>query len=375
MASISPLRAVVPAIAQISNPYEFFSAAKKKFTQYLEDGYYAQTGAESLFIYRVQRAHRSHTGVLACANVLDYIEGNIKKHENTLTAKEDKMLGLFYERNAMIKPILLTYPNAMEIDALINRLTIALPPSFTIPFGDETHVFWQITDPATLHHLVVLFQNHVPTTYICDGHHRAASSERMYKEMKESGQLTSPTDPYNFMLAAYFPVSEIEVHNYNRYVVSLPLPMEEFFQQMGEVFYITPQKGQSSPTALHQIGMYAQKRWYKLEFKETVLPNIKKSSIKERLDVELLNQLVLKGLLGVQDVREDHNIQYLEAPEGLAGIENKVNANGLDSVGFAMYPVALEDLMAIANADGTMPPKSTWIEPRMRNGFVVQIYE
>jgi uncharacterized protein (DUF1015 family) len=373
MANISPFRALLPAMSQIAMPESFFGAAKKKFPQYIQNGFYVQAQQEALYIYRIHRSHRSHTGVIACANVMDYIDGNIKKHENTITVKEDKMLGLFYERNAMIKPILLTYPNALEIDALINRLTISSKPDFTISFGEEEHFFWEVSAETQLHQLVSLFQKHVPTTYICDGHHRAASSERHYYDQRNNNFSHTGKEPYNFMLTAYFPVSEIEVHNYNRYVCNLPNTFDVFQTQIADFFTITPKSEPFSPTSRHQIAMYAKKQWFQLDFRIEAMPDPKKSSIKDRLDVELLNHLIFERVLGIADVRTEANIQYIEGVEGTIAMERAVNI-AANAVGFVMYPVALEDLLAIANADGTMPPKSTWIEPRMRNGFLVQTY-
>ncbi len=374
MAIISPFSALRPSMSKIAMPFDFFSAAKKRFNQYLQNGFYKQAEKESLYICRIQRPHRSHTGLIACAGVLDYVEGHIKKHENTLNAKEDKMLKLFFDRNAMIKPILLTYPNAMEIDALINRLCVALPPTFVVPFADETHTFWEINQPNLLHQLVILFQNHVPATYICDGHHRAASSERYYNEQRAQNALHTGKEAYNFMLAAYFPISEIEVHNFNRYINQLPMTANQFMQRLTDYFTIAPSALSVAPSSPHQIGMYLQKQWYRLDFRPEVLPALKKSTIKDRLDVELLNKLVFEQILQVEDVRTEENIQYIEGVQGARAMEQAVDSASNNGVGFIMYPVALEDLLSIANADGTMPPKSTWIEPRMRNGFVVQAY-
>lgn len=371
MASISPFSALLPALNKISSPDEFFAQAKKKFVDYVKNGAYQQSETPSLFIYRIRRAHRSHTGIIACAHIEDYLEGKIKKHENTLAAKEDKMLSLFYDRNAMIKPILLTYPNAMEIDAFINRLTISIKPSFTIRYDGEKHKFWQITDEEQVHQLVTLFQNHVPASYICDGHHRAASSQRQYEAKKAMNPEHNGTESYNYMLSAYFPISEIEVHNYNRYVVSLPFSEKEFKEKMEQYFSIEKADKPATPSKPHQVGMYLNKQWYKLDFLPEVVHEAKKASVKEQLDVEMLNHLVFEKILGVEDVRTSENILYSEGVLGTSNIEYLVDQCP-KGVGFVMYPVALEDLLAIANINGTMPPKSTWIEPRMCNGFVAQ---
>ena len=179
MANISPLCALVPIVSKIEDSFEFFSSAKKKFNQYLEAGFYKQNDNNAFYICRIQTTHRSHTGIIARTNIQDYVQGAIKKHENTLTAKEDKMLGLFQEIKAMVKPILLTYENAWEIDAFINRLTIANKASFEINFGVEKHIFWEISSEEQMQQLTLLFQNRVPNAFICDGHHRAASAERL----------------------------------------------------------------------------------------------------------------------------------------------------------------------------------------------------
>ncbi len=374
MANISPLRALVPAISQIENPFEFFSAAKKKFNQYLEAGFYAQTGTNAFYICRIQREHRSHTGIIARAAIQDYIQGTVKKHENTIAAKEDKMLGLFQEIKAMVKPILLTYPNAWEIDAFVNRITIYTAPSFEVPFGYETHTFWEINDEEQMQQLSLLFQNRIPTTFICDGHHRAASSERLYEEMRAQNPQHTGKEAYNYFLAAYFPISEIEVHNFNRWVVDLKMDTNTFLARLGNIFNIEKRELQCSPQHQHQIAMYYQKSWYLLSFKDQTALSPKRMSIKDRLDVELLNKMVFQNILDITDVRTDANVQYVEGIQGAAALAAEVLKND-NSAGFLMYPVALEDLIAIANADDTMPPKSTWIEPRMRNGMLVQSYE
>ncbi len=374
MANISPLRALLPDILRIENPFEFFSAAKKKFNQYLEAGFYQQAPAPAFYICRIQTLHRSHTGIIARAHIQDYIQGTIKKHENTLTAKEDKMLGLFQEIKAMVKPILLTYPNAWEIDAFINRITIAAEANFALTFDSETHTFWEIDDAEQIQQLALLFQTRIPTAFICDGHHRAASAERLYTAERAKNPLHTGKEGYNYLLAAYFPISEIEVHNFNRVVVNINMPKADFFAQLETTFNIEPKDTHYAPQHQHQIAMCYQQHWYQLTFKAAAALSPKKISVKNRLDVELLNKLVFQNILNITDVRTDANVQYIEGVQGSAALADEV-AKHENSVGFLLYPVALEDLIAIANADDTMPPKSTWIEPRMRNGMLVQSYE
>lgn len=374
MAKISPFRAALPDLSDIISFDDFFGSAKRKFSMYLSDGIYYQNKKESLYIYRIKRPHRSHTGLLACTNVLDYINGEIKKHENTLAAKEAKMMRLLEERQALIKPILLTYPNVLEIDALINRITTSTPPSFHIPFQDEEHIFWKIDDPIRIEALTSAFEKHVKESYICDGHHRAKTSESLYKRYLKSNELTTTKVQFNSMLVAYFPASEVEIHNYNRVIADLgALSQEDFLEQLTTYYNIEPLEKNYTPISKYEMGMYLDTQWYKLSLKEAYhpLPDI---PTKETLDVYFLNKFVLEGILQIEDVRTEPDIKYVEGPKGAFSLERKVR-EGKAKIGFNLYPVALEDLIKISDEQDTLPPKSTWIEPRMRNGFIAHLYK
>lgn len=374
MATISPFRAALPDLTDIISFDDFFGSAKRKFPLYLSDGIYQQNKTPSLYVYRVKRAHRSHTGILACTDVKDYINGNIKRHENTLAAKEAKMMRLFEERQALIKPILLTYPNVLEIDAVINRITTSSSPSFSIPFQDEEHIFWQIDDEMRINILQKLFEENVDEAYICDGHHRAKTSESFYKRYADTKELSFQKAQFNHMLVAYFPASEIEIHNYNRMVADLGnLTEKEFIAKLETYYTLTSVESYHNPLRQYDMGMLLGKQWYQLELREQFYPK-KGTPTNETLDVYFLNQFVLQGILGLEDVRTEPDIKYIEGPKGAFGLERRVR-EGRAKVGFNLYPVALEDLIKISDEQDTLPPKSTWIEPRMRNGFVAHLYE
>lgn len=284
------------------------------------------------------------------------------------------MMRLFEERQALIKPILLTYPNVLEIDALINRITTSSPPSFHIPFQDEEHIFWQIEDPLRIEALTSAFDQHVHESYICDGHHRAKTSELLYKRYLESNELTTNKTQFNFMLVAYFPASEIEIHNYNRVIADLGnISQKNFLAQLETYYSIQPTEKNYTPIARYEMGMYLDKQWYKLRLKKSYWPQ-PSTPTKETLDVYFLNKYVLEGILGIEDVRTEPDIKYVEGPKGAFSLERRVR-EGKAKIGFNLYPVALEDLIRISNEQDTLPPKSTWIEPRMRNGFIAHLYK
>jgi uncharacterized protein (DUF1015 family) len=374
MAKISPFKASIPDLTDIISFDEFFESAKRKFPLYLSDGIYEQAPKKAIYIYRVKRQHRSHTGLIACTNILDYINGSIKKHENTLTAKEAKMMRLFEERQALIKPILLTYPNVLEIDALINRITISNQATFSISFQEEEHLFWQITDKTILKALSKAFDEKVTLSYICDGHHRAKTSELIYRNRRLNNANFSDKDRINFMLSAYFPASEIEIHNYNRLVANLgSLTEDAFMTQLNTYYQVTAVSKNYFPISKFEMGMFIGKQWYQLVLKDQYLPQ-DNTAVHETLDVHLFNEFVLKGILKIEDVRTEPDIKYLEGPKGAFGLERRVR-EGKAAVAFNLYPVALEDLIKISVQDNCLPPKSTWIEPRMRNGFIAHLYK
>jgi uncharacterized protein (DUF1015 family) len=374
MAKISPFNASIPDLTDIISFDEFFESAKRKFPLYLSDGIYEQATKKAIYIYRVKRQHRSHTGLIVCTNVLDYINGSIKKHENTLTAKEAKMMRLIEERQALIKPILLTYPNVLEIDAMINRITISNQVSFSISFQEEEHLFWQITDKTIVKALCNAFEKKVAVSYICDGHHRAKTSELIYQNHQKKKASSSEDDRINFMLSAYFPASEIEIHNYNRLIANLGgLTENQFIEQLGAYYQLTKVSKSYFPNSKFEMGMFIGKQWYQLKLKKNYLPK-RSTAVNETLDVHMFNELVLKGILNIEDVRTEPDIKYLEGPKGAFGLERRVR-EGKAAVAFNLYPVALEDLIKISDQDHCLPPKSTWIEPRMRNGFIAHLYK
>lgn len=372
MAVIKPFKASIPDLSDIISYDEFFGAAKRKFPLYLSDGIYEDEDKEAIYIYRIKTSNRSHTGILANTSVLDYIKGRIKKHENTIAAKEIKMINLLKERGAMIKPILLTYENVLDIDAMINRVTASNQPFFSINFMDEEHLFWKIDDEYRLNVLKKVFDKKVAKSYICDGHHRAKTAELLYKESLDNGLIDD--NPYESVLVAFFPASEIEIHNYNRAIVNLKgMPPEKFIKEIEAFYTVKLSKRPVNPIMKHQLGMFIRDHWYKLSLRKQYIPD-EHCKTSHSLDVHILNEKVLSGILNIKDIRTEPDIKYVEGPKGAFSLERRIK-EGRAEVAFNLYPVALEDLMKISDERDTLPPKSTWIEPRMRNGFIVELFQ
>ncbi len=371
MANIVPFLPAIPDLLDIVSFDDFFGTAKRKFPIYYRDGYYHQESEPAIFLYRINRQNRSHTGIIACAHVEDYLNGHIKKHEHTLASKELKMRTLFEERNGVIKPILLTYPNVLEIDALINRLTTVTQPSFKIPYQDDEHLFWLIQNPKHIQLFQTLFAQQISDCYICDGHHRTTTAAKLYHEK----QSDDPQNPYHYIMAAYFAASEIVIHEYNRVLLNLKgLSVSTFLEKLSQYYHLEQKSIAFRPIGRHHMGCYIDKQWYSLSLREAYRPNPATTAVSECLDVHLFNEYVLKDILGIEDVRMETDVRYLEGTKGPAALERKVD-EGKAVAAFNLYPVAIEDLISISDVQGTLPPKSTFVEPRMRNGFIAQLYE
>lgn len=375
MARIAPFKATLPDLSGITSNDSFFSVVKHEFSSFVEEGLYYENAVPAVYIYRIATLKRSYTGLLVVTHVEDYISGVIKRHENTLAEKEATMLSRFHSHKALIKPLLFTYPNVLDIDALINRLTISSPPSQTFSYQHERHTLWQIDEPVHIEMLQGLFAQKVPYAYIADGHHRAKTAEVLYLENKANNPNHTGDEPYNYVLSAYFPASEIEIHNFNRTLSSLKgLSIDEFLEKINHYYQIIPSSVAVTPITKYQVGMYLDSNWYELQLRPEFQGKSDEVSTRERLDVDIFNKRVLQEILNIQDVRTEPEVRYIEGPKGTTALEKKVNKRKA-LVGFNLYPAALEDLIKISHEGDTMPPKSTWIEPRMRSGLIVHTYD
>ncbi len=365
---IRPFRAVYPNLDYVTSPDEFFGTVREKYPAYKESGFFQRTAQESIYIYQIVSQKRTHTGIIACTDIHDYLDGKIKKHENTLAAKEQQQMHLILARGAIVKPILLTYPDVPSLNKLIKKIVKEQTLFYEVQFEKTGHIhrFWEVKDGQLIEQFQQLFQQKVPISYIADGHHRTSTTALMYKRM-----LDRPDEPdYDQMLCTFFPVSELAVHDYNRIIESSPdISITTFMAKIAQVFDIEILDGPQKPTAKHEIVMYVNREWFRLQWKKEILKEYKKATV--ILDATLLNEKVLENILGIMDVRTDLRVRYVEGPKGLNEIRQKTNKDD-SRVGFVLYPVELSDLMKVADAGEVMPPKSTWFEPRIKNGLIVQ---
>ena len=313
----------------------------------------------SLYVYRLQMGGATQTGVAACYSLDEYERDVIKKHERTRRDKEDDRTRHLLALGAQTGPVFLIHREAPAIDRMVEHVT-AVPPLFDFTAIDRVrHTVWRV--PASDESGLIEAFAAVPTLYIADGHHRAASAARARQQRRGAGGLAGEWDT---VLAVAFPASQVSILPYNRVVTDLgALTAATFLQALRERF--TVQEGPASPQRRGEVAMFLDGSWYSLVMGEAGAS----TPATERLDVSRLQDLVLAPLLDIGDVRSSKRLDFVGGLRGTGELESLVRS-GTAAVAFSMYPVSVDDLMTISDAGGIMPPKSTWFEPKLRDGLL-----
>ncbi len=311
----------------------------------------------SFYVYRLHMAGHVQTGMAACFSIAEYEAGVIKKHEKTRPDKEDDRTRHMLAIGAQTGPVFLAYPCAAEINAVIDA-TVGSAPLFDFTAADGVrHVVWKAADEAT--DAVVRGFADVPQLYIADGHHRAASAARTRRALAGRG-----AGEHDRVLAVAFADNEVQILPYNRVIKELNGLSAEQFLEAVKSRAVVSANGPGIPTRKGQVGMYLRGRWHTIDW-----ATANDSDPAAALDVSRLQDAVLQPIVGIEDVRTDKRIDFVSGIRGLEELERLVDS-GQFAAAFAMYPVTIADLMKIADAGGIMPPKSTWFEPKLRDGLL-----
>jgi len=365
---IQPFSGLYPNLAVLSSPDTFFATVKYEFADYLKSNFFLECEQDALFLCDIQTPTRTHTGVLASVDIEEYLNGHIVRHEETIGSNEMHLTDLLMQRKAMIKPVLLAYKPSGEIEALIKEAR-QVKPLYEIFFEKEQHrhIYYAITTPGLIARFQRAWIAHMPKAYIADGHHRCSSNALLYKSLEKGG---SVAESYRYLLAAFFAFDQVTIHEYNR-VVDLPRKMSPaiFIAALSRFCTIKHVTRASKPERAHEMMLYIQREWYRLRWKKKVLKKYEDALV--IMDADILNNEILNKLLGIADIRNDSRISYVD---GLSGVDGLVDKTGKKSIraGFYLYPITMDDLVAIADAGLTLPPKSTWFEPRVKNGLISQ---
>lgn len=343
-----------------------YEKARELLNAWVSDGTLLKDNREAYYIYELVMNGRSQTGIVACSSIDDYAQGIIKKHENTREEKELDRICHVDRTDAQTGPIFLAYRSKKAINEIVERVTATKPLyDFTAEDG-VSHKIWQVSDVETVSEIEQAFQG-VPSTYIADGHHRAASAVKVGLKRRDENPGYTGEEPFNFFLSVLFPDEQLMIMPYNRVVKDLNgLSEEEYLKQVEEAFVVEAVGDDAySPDTKGSFGMYLNKKWYRLTIKDSF---VSKDPVKG-LDVSLLQDHLLNPVLGVKDPRIDKRIDFIGGIRGLKELEKRCGEDM--TVAFSMYPTSIEELFQVADAGLLMPPKSTWFEPKLRSGLFI----
>lgn len=346
-----------------------YETAKNNLNRLIEDKILVQDEIESLYIYRLIKGNRAQTGLVCCTSIDDYMNNVIKKHEQTREDKEQDRINHVDICDANTGPIFLTYRADFNVNAIIDLWTNVYKPLYYFTADDGViHTVWCINDKKTVADISTCFQS-VENLYIADGHHRAASAVKVGLKRREENPDFKGTEEFNYFLSVLFADNELRIMDYNRVVKDLnDNTPEEFIEKISEKFILEKYegKGQYKPDSLRTFGMYLDGNWYKLKAKPD---SFDKGDAVDSLDVSILQNNLLKPILGIEDPRTDNRIDFIGGIRGLAELEKRVGDDA--RVAFSMCPTSIEELMEIADSNRMMPPKSTWFEPKLRSGLFI----
>lgn len=335
---------------------------KKKFLQFLQDGVLTSDAEESFYIYQQNKDGHAFTGIIACASIEDYFNEVIKKHEQTISEQEEKFKRYLEVCDFNAQPVCLSYPDNKTIDSLIFKIISSFPEYDFTTTDCIQHKLWMVSDKKIVSEIVSAFGK-ILSVYIADGHHRTASSALLGKSLKEKNKNHKGDEPYNYFMAVFFPENNLKIYEFNRIVKDLNfLTKDTLLRKLSANFSIEEKGGTPyKPNKQGNFSMYVEEQWYSLTLKNTN---------KNKSDAELLTELILSPLLNIHDLRTDKRIFFVSGTKGIGELK-KIIDSGKASVGFGLFPVTMRDIMKVADSGSTMPPKSTWVEPKMRSGLVI----
>ena len=316
------------------------------------------------YIYELTMNGRSQTGLVCGSSVNDYENGLIKKHEFTRPEKEQDRINHIKTTGAQTGNVFLAYRNVNEIDAIINKWKEKNPVYDFIADDGIKHTIWIINSDETIEEVTLLFKNKVPCTYIADGHHRAASAAKVRAALG----LQAP-EGADIFLTTLFPSNQLHIMDYNRVVTDLNgMSKDDFLSAVKNKFDVETADKAFSPDRLHTFGMYLNKQWYRLTAQVGSYSNDPIGIF----DISILSDNLLNPVLNIKDQRTDKRIDFVGGIRGLAELEKRVDSGDM-AVAFSLHPVTIQQLFDIADSNNVMPPKSTWFEPKLRDGLLTHL--
>lgn len=342
---------------------EVYQKAKENLDAFISRPVLFSESKPCYYIYQLTMNEKAQTGLVCCSSVNDYEEGLIKKHELTRPEKEQDRINHIKTTCAQTGNVFLAFRDVDELNELMEKWKTDKSPvyNFTAEDGIQ-HTIWVISDEKVIDRITELFRTDVECTYIADGHHRVASAAKVKYALADDEEA-------GHFLSTLFPASQLKIMDYNRLVKDLNgLSEEEFFDRINKNFSVTKVSKAFSPGEAHEFGMYLNNQWYQLD----ALDGTFSTDPIGVLDITILQNNLLDPVLGIKDQRTDSRIDFVGGIRGLSELEERVN-NGEWKVAFSLYPVTIQQLFDIADSNNIMPPKSTWFEPKLRDGLLTHL--
>ena len=345
-----------------------YDRAVENFNAFQKNGWLVQDDKEHYYIYAQTMDGRTQYGIVIAANVDDYMQGRIKKHELTRRDKEEDRMKHVRVNNANIEPVFFAFPENPVLEGIISRISESEPEyNFTADDGFGHH-FWVIDEEDTIATITEEFAK-IPSLYIADGHHRTAAAALVGNEKAKSNPSHRGDEEYNYFLAVAFPASHLKIIDYNRVVRDLNgLSPEEFIKAIEKNFTVECiGENVYAPARLQNFSLYLDGKWYSLTAKDGTYND---SDPIGMLDVTVSSDLILRDILGITDLRSDKRIDFVGGIRGLGELKRRVDSGEM-AMALALYPVTMQQLMNIADTGNIMPPKTTWFEPKLRSGLII----
>ncbi len=346
-----------------------YEKGKANYQYFRHQGWLIKDETPAYYIYAQQMNAHKQYGLVVTANIDDYLQGRIKKHELTRVDKEQDRMRHVYETKANIEPVFLAFRKHEALETLIQTTVAAQAPTYDFTADDGIkHQLWVVNDAKTMEQITAYFAQ-IDALYIADGHHRSAAAARVGEKMRQEDPNTNGSEEYNYFMAVCFPEDQLYIMDYNRLVRDLNgLTTGEFLVELSKNFVVSaPTQEPQHPQKKYEFSLYLAGEWYLLTAKPQIIDT---EDVIANLDVSILSTYVLNQLLGIEDLRTSDRIDFVGGIRGYEPLKQRVDSGEMQ-VAFGLYPVSMAEIMEVSDRDQIMPPKTTWFEPKLRSGLIV----
>lgn len=351
---------------------ERLAKIKKRFNTFVKQNIFKRDEKPAYYIYRQIKNEVEYIGIIACTSIDDYLNGVIKIHEQTISQREEKLKDYLEVCEFNAEPVLFFYPNNRVLDDLTIDVS-GNSPEYDFTTTDKVrHTLWVVNDDEKVNIISSVFST-TPSIYIADGHHRSASSALLGSIKRKNKKDYTGKEAFNYYLGIFFAETQLKIYDYNRVVKDLNhLSVKELLQKLSEKFDVKEVNAQLyKPAKKHEISMYVANKWYSLNAKESIYNS---NDAINSLDAFILTEHILSPILNIHDLKTDKRVGFVPGIKEAEALKRQVD-EGKAEIAFGLYPVTMEHLKWIADTNNIMPPKSTWVEPKMRSGLVIYSFE